>query len=116
LKKGPARCAGFFLLRIAGLQPALGRRTLRFRSLAKSHFRKGGESLRGFVANPQVCPTFAEMTFGNCISSAVSRLEISAPFFVLWRSVESRIFCDDSDRFIFNPGLTHFLDVIAWHS
>jgi len=29
----------------------------------KRNFRKGGESLRGFVANPQVCPTFSKMSF-----------------------------------------------------
>jgi len=29
----------------------------------KSNFRKGGESLPGFVANAQVCPTFSEISF-----------------------------------------------------
>jgi hypothetical protein len=37
-------------------------------SFLPSHFRKkGGESLRGFVANPQVCPTF----FGNDLGETV---------------------------------------------
>jgi prepilin-type N-terminal cleavage/methylation domain-containing protein len=29
----------------------------------KRNFRKGGESLPGFEANPQVCPTFSEISF-----------------------------------------------------
>jgi hypothetical protein len=32
--------------------------------VAKSNFQKGGESLRRFRANPQVCSTFLEITFG----------------------------------------------------
>src|SRR5690242_6158921 len=32
-------------------------------SFFKRNFRKGGESLRGFVASPQVCPTFSEISF-----------------------------------------------------
>jgi len=39
---------------------------------AKSNFRNAGDSLRGIVANPQVCPTISEITFGN-LSSLILR-------------------------------------------
>ena len=35
------------------------------RTVAKSNFQKGRESLRRFRAKPQLCPTFSEITFGN---------------------------------------------------
>ncbi len=33
--------------------------------LAKSNFRNGGDALPGIEANPQVCPTISEITFGK---------------------------------------------------
>jgi len=38
-------------------------------SFPKSNFQKCGESLPGFVANLQVCPTFSEITFGKMLYS-----------------------------------------------
>jgi len=43
----------------------------------KSNFRKGGESLPGFVANPQVCPTFSEITFEK--QSKYAKIETAHP-------------------------------------
>ena len=37
----------------------------RNRSVAKTNFRNGGDSLPGIVANRQVCPTISEISFGN---------------------------------------------------
>jgi hypothetical protein len=38
---------------------------MKARAFAKSNFQNGGDSLPGIEANPQVCPTILEITFGN---------------------------------------------------